>query len=104
MPDIIQRIRDAYSDNPATALKLLPELFKAVDDGKIVELPFIAMIERTIIDGKFKQSAKLQAFNGRYGVVYTDKKKWGSPLIDICSDRTYDRESAEAALKEREKK
>ena len=103
MPDIIQQIRDAYAENPAKAMQLLPKLFEAADEGKIVELPFIAMVERTTIDGKFKQSAKLQAFNGRYGIVYSDKKKWGTPLIDICSDHAYDREAAETALKEREK-
>ena len=39
MSDIIQRLKDAYAENPAAALKLLPELFQAVDDGKIIELP-----------------------------------------------------------------
>jgi hypothetical protein len=33
--DIIQRIRDAYADNQATALELLPELFKQYNDGQI---------------------------------------------------------------------
>lgn len=39
MPDIIQRIRDAYSENPAKALDLLPELFQAADEEKIAVLP-----------------------------------------------------------------
>lgn len=39
MSNIIQQIRDAYTENPAKAFDRLPELFKAVDDGKIVELP-----------------------------------------------------------------
>lgn len=39
MPDIIQQIRDTYAENPAAALKLLSELFKAANEGKIVELP-----------------------------------------------------------------
>ena len=41
MPDIIQKIRDAYAmgENADILHTLLPELFKAVDDGKIVELP-----------------------------------------------------------------
>ena len=39
MPDIIQRIKDAYAENHAKALKLLPELFQAADEGKIVVLP-----------------------------------------------------------------
>ena len=39
MPDIIQRLKDAYSENPVKALELLPELFQLADDGKIVVLP-----------------------------------------------------------------
>lgn len=39
MSDIIQRLKDTYSENPAAALKLLPELFQAADEGKIVVLP-----------------------------------------------------------------
>jgi hypothetical protein len=39
MLDIIQRLRDTYAENPAAALKLLPELFQAADDGKIPVLP-----------------------------------------------------------------
>ena len=39
MSDIIQLLKDAYSENPAKALDLLPELFKKADEGKIVELP-----------------------------------------------------------------
>lgn len=39
MSDIIKRLKDAYSENPAKALELLPELFKTADEGKIVVLP-----------------------------------------------------------------
>lgn len=39
MPDIIRQIRDTYAENSAAALKRMPELFKAVGDGKIIELP-----------------------------------------------------------------
>ncbi|HVI41973.1 MAG TPA: hypothetical protein VM577_15080 [Anaerovoracaceae bacterium] len=39
MPDLIQCLKDAYSENPAAALNLLPELFQAADEGRIVELP-----------------------------------------------------------------
>ena len=39
MPDIIQRIRDTYAENPAEALKLLPELFKQYNNGLIPVLP-----------------------------------------------------------------
>ena len=40
---------------------------------------------------------KDQKFNGRYAVVYTDKKKWASPLIDICGTQ-YNREEAEERM------
>jgi len=39
MPDIIQRLRDTYQQNPAAALNMLPELFQAEEDGLIIELP-----------------------------------------------------------------
>lgn len=39
MDNIIQRLKDAYSENPAKALELLPELFHQYQEGKIVELP-----------------------------------------------------------------
>ena len=38
MSNIIQRLKDAYIANPASALAMLPELFQAADEGKIVEL------------------------------------------------------------------
>lgn len=38
-------------------------LKKAHDDGRLVELPIIAMVEQTLENGKFKNSAKAQAFN-----------------------------------------
>ena len=67
-----------------------------------VELPCIAMIERSIKDGKMNPKHSEQKFNGRYAVVYIDKSKWGTPLIDICGDIPYNTEEAEKALKERE--
>lgn len=39
MPDILSRLELAANINPAEALKLLPELFRVVHDGMIVELP-----------------------------------------------------------------
>lgn len=38
MPDILQRLRDAYEENPASALKLLPELFKEIDENRVAGL------------------------------------------------------------------
>ena len=39
MPDILQRLRDAYEENPASALKLLPELFQKIDEGRVGKPP-----------------------------------------------------------------
>lgn len=67
---------------------------------KSVELPAKVMIERTIVNGKLKNTQKAQAFNGRIGVVYRDETKWNGLLVDICSEKSFDYESAEARLAE----
>ena len=36
---VIQDLRDSYQRNPAEALGMIPKLFEAVDEGKIIELP-----------------------------------------------------------------
>ena len=72
----------------------------AEQDGLIIELPFVAMVEQSLQDGKMKPLGD-QKHNGRYAVVYVDHNKWKSPLIDICG-KPYNREEAEnrmAALK-----
>lgn len=71
----------------------LLELAKAEKDGRLALFPFVAMVEQSMQEGKMTPQ-KDQRFNGRYAVVYVDKKKWASPLIDICG-RAYDREEAE---------
>lgn len=63
-------------------------------------MPFIAMIERTTENGEFCKKQSEQKFNGRYCLVYEDKTKWGTPLIDICGTRLYNTEEAEKALEE----
>ncbi len=70
-------------------------------NGVIVP-PCVAMVEQFIKDGKIDK--KRTAHNGRYAVVYIDKKKWGIPLIDI-TEQFYNSEKAEEriqVLKERE--
>lgn len=67
---------------------------------KAVILPAIVMIERTLVNGKFKPTQKAQAFNGRIGVVYRDETKWKGLLVDICSEKTSDYEPAKARLAE----
>lgn len=73
---------------------------KAEQEGRLLELPFVAMVEQSLQDGKMKPMGD-QKHNGRYAVVYVDRNKWKSPLIDICG-KPYQREEAEirmAALK-----
>ena len=71
----------------------LRDLLKAEQDGRLVELPFVAMVEQSLQDGKMKPLGD-QKHNGRYAVVYVDHNKWKSPLIDICG-KPYNREEAE---------
>jgi hypothetical protein len=59
MPDIIQRLKDAYSENPAKALELLPELFNEVDEGKIIELPCKAGDECYILIPSYSTGSQL---------------------------------------------
>lgn len=65
----------------------------AEQDGRLLELPFVAMVEQSLQDGKMKPMGD-QKHNGRYAVVYVDHNKWKSPLIDICG-KPYNREEAE---------
>lgn len=69
------------------------ELVQAERDGRLVKLPFVAMVEQSLQDGKMKPMGD-QKHNGRYAVVYVDHNKWKSPLIDICG-KPYNREEAE---------
>ena len=71
----------------------LRDLLQAEQDGRLVELPFVAMVEQSLQDWKMKPMAD-QKHNGRYAVVYVDHNKWKSPLIDICG-KPYNREEAE---------
>ncbi len=83
-------------DTPFSAEQYCPDDFK--DKELIVELPFIAMIEQTIESGKFCKKHSEQKFNGRYCVVYLDKEKWSSPLIDICGTMCYNKDEAESRV------
>lgn len=74
------------------------------DKTHFIELPFIAMIEQTIVNGKPKFTKSAASKNGMYCVVYSDPKKWKSPLIDICGKTYYRTDEAKArilTLKER---
>lgn len=69
---------------------------KLIAEGVIVT-PCVAMVEQFIKDGKF--DTKHTAHNGRVAVVYVDKSKWGSPLIDI-TEQFYDNGKALERIQE----
>ena len=79
-------------------LKELRDLAQAQKDGQYIKLPFVAMVEQSLKGGKMTPQ-KDQSHNGRYALVYSDPKKWKSPLIDICG-KHYDREEAETRMEE----
>lgn len=97
--DDINDNRVADKDNEIARLKAENAELRARLD-KAIELPAIVMIERTLVDGKFKPTQKAQAFNGRIGVVYRDEKRWNGLLVDICSEKVYDYDAANARLAE----
>ena len=66
-----------------------------------VHLPCVAMVEQFIKDGK--SDRRKTAHNGRIAVVYIDKKKWNSPLIDI-TEQFYNTEKAQERIKALEEK
>ena len=39
MPNLLQTLRDTYATDKATYLNMADDLFKAIDDGLIIELP-----------------------------------------------------------------
>lgn len=61
-----------------------------------VHLPCVAMVEQFIKDGNFDR--RKTAHNGRIAVVYIDKKKWNSPLIDI-TEQFYNTDKAQERIK-----
>lgn len=65
------------------------------EKSHFVELPCVAMVERFIKNGEFDRYRT--AYNGRYAVVYIDKKKWNCPLIDI-TEQSYNSEKAEEQI------
>ena len=66
------------------------------DTSEWVHLPCVAMVEQFIKDGK--SDRRKTAHNGRIAVVYIDKKKWNSPLIDI-TERFYNTDKAQERIK-----
>lgn len=84
-------------DPPADAERYDPiyptneEIADHLINNGVILTPCIAMVEQFIKDGKFDK--KITAHNGKYAVVYVDKSKWKSPLIDI-TEQSYNAEKA----------
>ena len=97
-PDEIKNALDVNDIIPEINVTVdhICDLLKAEQEGRLVELPFVAMVEQSLQDGKMKPMGD-QKHNGRYAVVYVDHNKWKSPLIDICG-KPYDREEAEVRM------
>lgn len=61
----------------------------------VIVTPCVAMVEQFIKDGEFDK--KRTAHNGRIAVVYVDKSKWNSPLIDI-TEQFYNTDKAKERI------
>lgn len=90
-------ICEAYSPRDSYAtLHCAEECVCFTDRSEWVHLPCVAMVEQFIKDGKFDR--RKTAHNGRIAVVYIDKKKWNSPLIDI-TEQFYNTDKAQERIK-----
>ena len=69
------------ANEPTISLATAERLADKLLENGVIVLPCVAMVEQFIKDGKFDR--KHTAHNGRSAVVYVDKSKWNSPLIDI---------------------
>ncbi len=86
MPDIIQQIRDAYSENPAAALKLIPELIKQYENGLIVVLPCNAgdtvyTIKESYFDCENCQYGNEAHYDKEIGRVCCDRENQHCPYV-----------------------
>lgn len=98
MPDIIQQIRDTYAENPAAALKLLPELLKAADEGKIIEAPTQTVYE---LEGVWCRICRANHYRIEEKILGEDI--FFSKAAAEARESTLKEREHEAALKGREK-
>jgi hypothetical protein len=85
MSDILSRLRGAYTENPASALALLPELLQEADEGMISETT----------------PSKVYLIEGWYCEL-CHKRHERIREMAVGKDVFLSRKAAEAALKERE--
>lgn len=106
MSNILQTLLATYQQNPAAALSLLPDLFQAVEDGRVIELPckvgdvlyWHSRFGNAVHDGKVYE-IKISSFGFDLELRTAEKQRF---LRE--SEKCYStREAAEQELKEREK-
>lgn len=106
MNNLLQTLQTTYQQNPAAALSLLPDLFQAVEDGKVIELPckvgdvlyWRSRFGNAVHDGKVYE-IKISSFGFDLELRTAENQRF---LRE--SEKCYStREAAEQALKERGK-
>lgn len=119
MSNILKTLLDAFQQNPAAALALIPELGRAVEDGKIVELPckvgdviYLADFDRQLSPTAKQEVAELRVCffrtSGSAGhvtmVCETRGESWYFlSELKLGKSAFFTREEAAQALKERGK-
>jgi hypothetical protein len=101
VPDIIQRLKDAYSTGQyAEIIKtLLPGLFQAAEDGKIVEAPSQTVYE---LEGIWCRICRANHYRIKKKLLGEDiffSEETAKARENILRER--EREAAKAALQER---
>lgn len=82
---------ELFPFTPSNLEENINRIVDALIANGVRAMPFVAMIEKTTVNGEFCKKKSEQKFNGRYCVVYEDKTKWETPLIDICGLKPYDK-------------
>lgn len=107
MPNIIQQLKDANAEqNTAKILNLLPELFRAVDDGLIKVLPckvgdtvFLLCCSKIYECEILEFTAYKHVITAKL-YIRSDGRSTYSSIIDFGKTVFLTREAAEKALKE----
>ena len=109
MPDIINRLKNAYSTGQyAEIINLLPELFQAADEGQIVALPCrvgdIVWCVRSDIHSIEEWHVKQITFNdhGNWNILCGNGERL-TLFSDIGKTAFLTKEEAKAALKKENK-
>jgi len=112
MPNLIEILRDTYTENPAAALNMIPEICKAIDEGLIIELPCKVGDKLYVpCDNKNILETKVTGFQCQLGAWVIFTENYNEHKIRNCHWFRFEwlnkkfyltREAAEEKLKERE--